>query len=228
MRKSFRTYLIIWLLCAALYHVIIFSVMGAEVFHGTGLISWVSAVLMLVCQLAVMVRSCGKTSADAMSNVLPMLVSVSAAVIMAVVSFVTMLLPDTLWLPVLVICAVIVIVSMIILNLATAAGRSVEKTGRKIKTDTVTIRTLTSQARHLMAAARTPQEKAQTKAVYEALRYADPVSPVALYEINEQISGQFKAFSNALMQEDVELAESEKQQLLVLIDWRGNLCALKK
>lgn len=126
------------------------------------------------------------------------------------------------------ITAVILVISAIGLVKTSVARSAVEATGEKVKQQTAFIRLLSADAEHLMTTAKTPEIKAETKKVYEAIRYSDPMSNEALRDIETKIQYQFSAFTNAVKNEDSELVASMATELVELIDARNKKCKALK
>lgn len=68
----------------------------------------------------------------------------------------------------------------------------------------------------------------ETKKVYEAFRFAEQISPVSVYGLNEQIALQFEAFRDAVRAEDEELATAVGCELITLINIRNAKCNSEK
>ena len=87
---------------------------------------------------------------------------------------------------------------------------------------------LSVDAEQLMNTARSAELKSFVKKVYEAVRYSDPMSNVALVEVEEKIQKGYAAFENAVNTEDLELAAASADELITLIDIRNKKCKLLK
>jgi len=111
---------------------------------------------------------------------------------------------------------------------AKTAVALVEGIDEKISTKTHLFKMLTADAEHLMSVSKTAELKAETKRVYEAIRYSDPMSSDALSDIEGQIQSEFEFFSQAIKSEDLELAKSVADGLLNLIDGRNKKCKALK
>ena len=85
-----------------------------------------------------------------------------------------------------------------------------------------------ADAEHLLSVAQSYELKKECERTYDALRYSDPMSNVALSEINEQIQRQFGSFESAVNSSDLELTIAECEELLNLIDKRNKRCRLLK
>lgn len=99
---------------------------------------------------------------------------------------------------------------------------------QKVKAQTFFIKSLTVDADSLMAMAKSDEMKAETKKVYEAIRYSDPMSNNALASIENQIQNEFNAFADAVKNNDIDLAKSSANELVILINDRNKKCKLLK
>lgn len=126
------------------------------------------------------------------------------------------------------ITAVILLVSVIGLVNTSVVRNAVEATDEKVKRQTAFIRLLSVDAEHLMVTAKTDAVKAETKKVYEAIRYSDPMSNAALTDIETKIQYQFNAFTDAVKNEDGELAATTATELIDLMDVRSKKCKAMK
>lgn len=79
-----------------------------------------------------------------------------------------------------------------------------------------------------MVRASCDEMKAETKKVYEAIRYSDPMSNNVLANIENQIQNEFNAFADAVKNNDIDLAKSSANELVILINDRNNKCRLIK
>lgn len=68
--------------------------------------------------------------------------------------------------------------------------------------------------------------KAETKKVYETIRYSDPMSNDALANIENQIQNEFNAFADAVKNDDITLAKSSANELEIFINDRNKKCKL--
>ncbi len=127
-----------------------------------------------------------------------------------------------------VVAIVVIALSAIGLVKKSVARDAVEATGEKVKQQTAFIRLLTADAEHLVSTAKTPEIKSDTKKVYEAIRYSDPMSNDALSDVETKIQYQFNALTNAVKNEDAELVASMSAELLDLIDARNKKCKALK
>lgn len=100
--------------------------------------------------------------------------------------------------------------------------------GEQIKQQTAFIKMLTVDAQSFMSRASNDEMKAETKKIYEAIRYSDPMSNEALASIENQIQNEFNAFANAVKNNDIDFAKSSSNELVILINDRNNKCKVLK
>ena len=107
---------------------------------------------------------------------------------------------------------------------AVAAADIINTVEHRVKEKTAYIRTLTVEAESLVSRAKSEEAKALANAIYEAIRYSDPMSRPQLFEVEEQIKNEFSAFSVAIKNDDSELATTSSDELINLINDRNSKC----
>ena len=132
-----------------------------------------------------------------------------------------------LWLGI-VICFVILAFVTIAVITAKSLADTVSDIDDKIKVQTSFIKMITVDAEHLMTTASTPEIKNEVKKVYEAFRYADPMSCVQLSELENQIQKQFDLFTEATTGGDITRIAELATELCSLIDYRNKKCKFLK
>lgn len=113
-----------------------------------------------------------------------------------------------------------------IIKVGTAAN-IVMAVDQQTKAQTFFIKTLSIDADTLMRSASTPLQPI-CKNVYEAIRYADPMSADALVGIESQITLKFNEFSNAVYSNNSVAAESLGRDVIILVNNRNQKCKLLK
>lgn len=119
-------------------------------------------------------------------------------------------------------------IAVIKLLMRNAARKLVVDKGEKVKQQTQIIKLLTADAVGIKTSAKSDECKALANKVYEALRYIDPMSVPELAEIEERIKKELVAFSDAVNNDDVELAAKSAEELEKLIKERNNKCKVLK
>ncbi|MBR6669560.1 MAG: hypothetical protein IKL31_02295, partial [Ruminococcus sp.] len=104
----------------------------------------------------------------------------------------------------------------------------VEEVEQKVKQKTFFIKALTVDADMLVGKVENAEVKAICTKVYEAIRYSDPMSNDALTTAELEIKNHFKAFNEAALAGDVELAQTVSKTLLESIEARNKKCKLLK
>ena len=229
MKISFKLYALICAIGFAIFSLITFipmvSAEGAEI-TSSFIIGYVFCALIFAEQLG-----CGyfvfkeENLQKVFYNIPIVKTSFSSLVVMIVASVVLSLIGAPNWL-VAVICAVIASVSAISILKASFVSEEVAKIDEKIKSDTFFIKSLTVDAESLIAKATTEEAKAETKKVYEAIRFSDPMSNNALASLESEITIKFRAFENAVI--SGESLEEKSNELLILVEERNKKCKLIK
>ena len=124
--------------------------------------------------------------------------------------------PLPYWIGALAAVIVLAVIAISVLK-ANAAADIVDDIDEKISHKTFFIRNLTADAEGLVSRAKTPEDKAVCKKVYEALRYSDPMSSDALTEIEKKIEAQFAVFFK-------DISADAAEELLLLIGERNRQC----
>lgn len=230
MTKTFKVYSTIWIICFAMFNIITFtSPTSINILSGSFWIGYLFIGIAFTEQLY-----CSYI-AFKNDNLQKTFYHVSL-VLVSYISLVSMLLAGSLciaipffpfWLSV-VICVLVASISTSIILVTCSVINVVSGLDTKINTKTFAIKTLTADTEHLLSVASSFELKKECKKIYEALRYSDPMSNVALYEINEQIRRQFISFENAIYSSDLELTILNADELLRLINKRNKKCKLLK
>ena len=150
--------------------------------------------------------------------------SILSIVLSAIYMFINVV-PD--WLVYVLFVVVCGVCAISIIKAKTAVAL-VEGVDEKISTKTLVFKMLTANAEHLMSVSKTADLKVETKKVYEAIKYSDPMSNDALVDIERQIQNEFESFSQAVKAEDLELAKSIGGGLINIIDDRNRICKALK
>lgn len=232
MKKMFRSYFIFWLiLCAAFNAVCFFTPNETETmtkFGGAFWAGYAGIMVAFVGQLICALWAFRADTADKFFLRIPTIrISYSALILTLIVGSVCMIVPDLPnWIGAL-ICLVILFFKAIAIWKASTAATLVEKREQQVKSWTLFVKVLTADAQNLMNAA--PAElKPVCRKVYEAVRYSDPVSDIALTEIEEKITAAFEVFSQSVSAFDAQGAETSGSELLKLISERNFKCRMLK
>lgn len=231
MKKSFSTYIIIWAICLAVFNLVTFVVPASVNQYKFEAPFWIGYAFSMVGFALQLLCAFFAFKAQRSENFLyrfPLIgISYTGLIIMLIVCAVCMVTPIPWWIS-LIACVVILAISAISILKANTAVNAVEEVGRNVRARTLTIRLLSADAQALMNTTTDEALRAQTKRVYEAIRYSDPMSDPALAEIEAQIERQFADFSAAVREQDLNLATQSAAALSELLERRNMRCKILK
>lgn len=230
MTKTFKTYLIFWIICFAVYNIITFCCSAfINVFTTVFWVGYIFTVIAFICQLACSyIAFMDDNPQKTFYNVSLLSVSYFSLAVIFVAGGLCMAVPlFPVWLGA-VLCVLTSGISACVILSVCFAIDTVSGIDKEIETKTFAIKKLTADAEHLLNRIQSNDIKRECKKVYNALRYSDPMSNAALYEINEQIQRQFDSFESAVNAGDAELSVLKGNELLVLVDKRNKQCKLLK
>lgn len=233
MKKTFKFYSLCWLISLALFNVITFvtpnEMGGMSKFGGAFWVGYIFITIAFVGQLVCAFFAFRHNSLQKVFYNIPLIsISYSGLVIMLIAGTACMAIPNLPnWIGIIVCFAILAFNAITVIKAAFAAD-VVSEVDNKIKAQTQFIKLLTADAEHLLSSCKTDEFKAETKKVYEAIRYSDPMSNDALSDIEGQIQSEFTFFAQAIKSEDLELAKSVGDGLLNLIDSRNKKCKVLK
>lgn len=233
MKKYFKYYAICWAIALVAFNVITFavanetvgiSVVGSSFWFGYSFIT-IAFIGNLICSLLFFKE---ENKSKVFLNIPIINLAYSALVVSLIVGAVAMAVPQIpYWVGMIVDVLVLAFYAIATVKASVAADR-VNDVEQKIKVQTFFVKSLTVDAESLMARAKSDEMKAETKNVYEAVRYSDPMSNDALVNIENQIQNEFNAFAVAVKNNDITLAKSSADELVILINDRNKKCKLLK
>lgn len=233
MKKTFAFYAIIWAICLSLFNVIVFvtpnEIAGISKFDGAFWGGYIFITLAFIGQLACAYVAFKAENLKKLFYNIPLIsTSYVGLVVMLVVGGLAMVIPHfPNWIGIIV-CLLVLGFTAISVIKASVAAELVSDIDTKIATETSFIKTTTVDAQNLMNRANAPMLKEQCKKVYEALRYSDPLSNVALANIEQRIKEEFGALTDAVIADDLDATESSVKELTTLIAERNNTCKALK
>ena len=233
MKKNFKYFALIWFASLVIFNAVTFLV-PAEIAgikrydQPTFWIAYAFITVALIGQLVSALVVCVKSNLEKVFLNIPLLkLGYSALAVSVVVGLVFMVVPVIApWIGALV-CIIIMALYIIACVKATAANIVSEKT-ESIKAQTSYIKMAVVDAENIMAMATTTEIKAETTKVYEALRYSDYVSTPELIKIEVHIEDHLKQLKVAVESEDLEMVQTEANELLILIKERNSKCKATK
>lgn len=232
MKKYFKYYGICWAIVLAVFNVVTFVIpvtVNINKFTPSFWIAYAFITLVfignLICSLLFFKE---ENKSKVFLNIPIINLAYSALIVSLIVGAVAMAVPQiSYWIGVIVDVLVIAFYAIAIVK-ASAAADIVNDVEQKVKTQTFFIKSLTVDAGSLMARAKSDEMKAETKKVYEAIRYSDPMSNDALANIENQIQNEFNAFADAVKNNDIDLAKSASYEFVILINNRNSKCKFLK
>ena len=233
MKKKFGLYSIVWLLCLAVFNVIAFvtpnKIGELSKFSGSFWIGYIFITVAFLDQLVCAFFAFRAKDLKKFFYRLPLIsVSYGGLVAMLIVGSIFMAIPVLPEWIAIIVCVIILAFNTIAIIKATAAADIVSGIDEKIKAQTFFIKSLSVDAQSLMTSAKSDELRAETKKVYEAIRYSDPMANAALSDLDAQIEKQFNAFSDAVKADDAELAKETADELLEMVERRNQKCKLLK
>lgn len=221
MNKNQKHYIGIWAVLLVLFNAIAFISPGwitHEKYTASFWIGYVFITISFVGQLICALSALKEQNLTKLFYKIPLIrVSYTGLIVSFVVGGACMLIsPLPYWIGALAAVIVLAVTAISVLK-ANAAADIVADIDEKINQKTFFIRNLTADAEGLLSRAKTPEDKAVCKKVYEALRYSDPMSSDALTEIEKKIEAQFAVFFK-------DISADTAEELLLLIGERNRKC----
>ena len=233
MKKRIGIYSIIWAICLAIFNVASFVTpnesCGVSKFNGSFWVGYFFITAAFIGQLVSAVIALNEKNVNKLFYKLS-LISVSYIGLIAtlIVGGIFMAVkPLPYWLGI-IICLIILGFTAIGVIKAGVASELVNNIDEKIKEKTIFIKALATDANTLVKCAANEDLKKEAMAVYEAIRYSDPMSCDALDGIENQIKNEFIEFNEAIHTEDIDLATEVAKGLLDLLNKRNQQCKLLK
>jgi hypothetical protein len=127
-----------------------------------------------------------------------------------------------------IVCSIVLVGNVLFVVRAMASIGEIERIDTKVNTQTLFIKSLTVDADTLMASAKSEAVKAECKAVYEAIRYSDPMSSEVLSSVEGQITVKFSELFETVKADDSDMVAKKANELIVLIGDRNKKCKLLK
>ncbi len=233
MKKAFKLYVIVWAILLAAFNVICFAtpneMAGLSKFDSTFWVAYAFITAAFIGQLVCAYYAFKADSAKKMFYNLPLItVSYTGLVVMLVVGALAMMIPGLpSWVGA-VVCVLVLAFTAIAVIKASAASDIVEKIDEKVKTQTSYMRNLTVGAEGILARAKSEDVKAECKKVFDAIRYADPMSSPDLSVDEAKITVKLDEFAAAVGTDDAAKAKEIADDLLILIGDRNRKCKTLK
>ncbi len=234
MKKKFKYFGITWTVGFVLFNAITFlipnEVFGVTRFDkGVFWIAYALITLSFIAQLLTAYIFIKDDSKEKMFLNIPLLrTGYTAIIVSVIVGLIFMIFPVLpAWIGAIV-CLFVAGYFVIACVNASTASNVVAEIDEKIKTKTIFTRMAIVEAENIFARATTAEIKAETKKVYEALRYSDPMSNPVLDDIEQEIDKGLKELKQAVIGGDNVQTANTVTELLLLIKERNSKCKLLK
>lgn len=232
MKKTFKSYFVIWAILFVLFNVVAFVSVGwegQEKYTASFWVGYIFIALALVGQLL-----CAKVAFEAKNLTklfynLPLIsVSWTGLLVSFVIGGLCMLIsPLPYWVGVIV-CSIVLAITAIAVIKANVVAEAVTEIDKKIKTQTFFIKSLAVDAEGLLTRANSEEMKAECKKVYDTIRYSDPMTHEALSGVESQITLKFVELTEAVAGCELDNAKKLAREVCVLVDDRNKKCRLLK
>lgn len=234
MKKNFKYFGITWRVVFVLFNAITFLIPN-EVFGVTRFdkgVFWVAYALIIVSFIAQLITAYKFIKADTNEKTflnIPLLRTGYMAIIVSIiVGLIFMIFPVLpAWIGAIV-CLVVAGYFVIACVNASTIANVVADIDVKVKTKTAFIRMAIVEAETIMSRAATEKIRTETKKVYEALRYSDPMSNSALDDIEQEINNTLKDLKKAVIGNDDTKAVEIAKEACLLIKERNRKCKALK
>ena len=234
MKKTFKYFALIWFISLVIFNAVTFivpaEIAGINRFEQpTFWVAYAFISVALIGQLVSALLVCSKDTLEKVFLNIPILkLGYSAIAISVLVGLVFMIVPIIpTWIGALV-CIIIMAMYVVACVKSTAAANIVSGKTENVKSQTSFIKMAVVEAENIMTRASTAEIKAETKKVYEALRYSDYVSTSELVKIEVHIEDHLAQLKIAVENEDLEMVQTETNELLLLIKERNSKCKATK
>lgn len=233
MKVDFKKYAIIWAILLVIFNALCFitpsEINGESKYTTSFWIGYIFITLAFIGQLAcTYIAFKSGNIKDAIYNASLIRISTVGLALMLVIGGITMAvakIPE--WLGVLA-CLLILAFTAISVIKAQSAVDAVQQLEKKIKTQTLFVRSFSADAEALISKAENDEMKAEAKKVFDAIRYSDPMSDDVLSGIESEIEGAFRSFKGAVLDNNAEAAKSAAKMISQLTDERNLKCKMLK
>lgn len=234
MNRNFKYFGISWLIGFIIFNTLVFVIPaavagGAHFEHAAFWIGYILVLLAYFAQMACGYLALRGETLDKVFLRIPLLHVGHAAVVLSTVFGALFLAVPVLpaWIGGIV-ALLVTAWYVLAATRAVAAAENVEAVDQKVEKQTAFVHTLTGEAAALLSYAQSEQAKEAANRVYEAIRYADPMSVEALNDIEEEIFDVFTRFTNAVKSGDDAQTAALAEQITQLIGDRNQKCKYLK
>lgn len=229
MKKNFNLYIICWAILLVLFNVICLvtpnEAAGLNKFGGAFWVGYIFITAAFIGQLVCAYIAFKAENLKKLFYNLPLItLSYTGLVLTLIFGGLAMAIPNLPGWVGAVTCLLILGFNAIAIIKAKAAAELVESVDKKISRQTGFIKNLTAEAESLVSHAKSDEVRAECKMVYEAARYSDPMSNIRLADIEEKITAEMQQLSEAVANDDSEIAAVVACEFIALIEDRNGKC----
>lgn len=233
MKKSFGLYALVWAIFLAIFNVFCFAIPAeAGDLNKFGGAFWVGYAFITLAFVGQLICTYFAFRADSLKKLfysLPLIsISYTGLVLMLVFGAAAMAIPNLPNWAGAIVCLLIFAFTAVAVIKAQAAAGAVADIDSKVAAQTRFVKSMTADAEGLLARAGSDEIKAACKKVYEAARYADPMSTSALADVEAKIASTFAELSAAVAANDTAAVTDAAETLVALFGDRSRQCKSMK
>lgn len=232
MNKVFKNYFAIWIVLLVLFNIVAFVCTGmieTLSFSASFWVGYLFITLAFCGNLYCVHRVIKQDSAQKMFYNIPLIIlSRNGLIASFIIGLICMAVPAVPYWIGIILCAIILAITIIAVISASTSADIVSAMDEKIKTQTLFIKLLTSDAENLILRAYDDNSKELCRKVYETVRYSDPMTHSALAEIESMITLKFNELKNAVIEKNDETIDLVANDVIVLVKERNNRCKVLK
>ena len=229
MKKNFKFYALGWVVLLGLFNLLTFIIPAwptLEKFTASFWIGWGSAIGAFLGQLICAWIAFKEDSAKkTFYNISLFTVSYAGLITTFVVAMICIIItPLPYWIAAIG-CAIVLAANVVSVAKAKMAIDIVTEADTKVEKATAFIYEMREESESLFARAKADDAKAVIcKKVRDAFKFSDPMSNVELASVEAGIKEHFDLLSDAILESNLDVANSEAEELLALIAERNNKC----
>ena len=229
MKKNFKFYALGWFVLLGLFNLLAFIIPAwptLEKFTASFWIGWgvtIGAFFgQLICAWVAFKEESAKKT---FYNISLFTVSYAGLISMFVVAMICIIVtPLPYWIAAIA-CSAVLIANVIAVAKAKMAIDVVASVDEKVEKATAFIYEMREESESLFVRAKADEAKAVIcKKVRDAFKFSDPMSNVELASVEACIKEHFDLLNDAILESNVDVANSEAEELLALIAERNNKC----
>lgn len=227
MKKSFKLYIIIWTISIVTFNIISFVVPTAQ--RGSFWVGYTLITLMFIVQLICSYLFFKQDTKEKIFLNIPIItISYLALFVSIIIGSIFMAITKLpIWITITISSLVTAFYLIAVISMKPAID-NIANTDKKIKVQTLFIKSLNIEAQSLEQKTGNKEIKLMAEKVCEAIRYSDPVSDESLAGCENQITLKFKEFEKSVIENNAEVAEKTSNELIILINDRNQKCKLLK